>query len=270
MRLLCQGASEPLEVGVMRDFKMTHTSLRTFTPPREPPEGVNFLRNSAYEEYNVQAGGRWETSPAKRRSQLGCVSVRAKAVIVSMDYRLAPEHPIPRQSMMQSTHWSGSFSMITVGGSSRQVQVFVSVTSKPLRPSKQRRQLAAILALKAVECTPPIPLLFQLLIVPVTDNTASTVDLWAENQRTAWLSSDRMLWFCHGYLPSENDWTKWDTSPIFAPADLLKKVPKAWITVAELEKEEGVRYSEKMREAGVEVVVVVYGGGAHPIMAMDG
>lgn len=132
--------------------------------------------------------------------------------------------------------------------------------------------LAAILSLKAAEATPPIPLVFQLLIVPVTDNTASVSTYWGVNQHTPWLSPERMLWFRENYLPNKEDWSKWDASPMFAPKELLRKVPKAWIGIAGMDilREEGIEYGKKLQEAGVEVETQVYEGGPHPIMAMDG
>lgn len=81
-----------------------------------------------------------------------------------------------------------------------------------------------------------------------------------------------MMWFRNNYLPNQADWTKWDASPIFAPKELLEKTPRAWIAVCECDilKEEGEKYGEKLREAGVDVEVRVYEGAPHPIMAMDG
>lgn len=111
-----------------------------------------------------------------------------------------------------------------------------------------------------------------MLVVPVTDNTASVSNYWRKNQHTPWLSPERMLWFRANYLPNEQDLTKWDASPIFAPKDLLRKVPKAWIGVAGMDilAEEGIEYGNKLREQGVEVEIQVYEGAPHPIMAMDG
>ncbi|RDB17250.1 hypothetical protein Hypma_001970 [Hypsizygus marmoreus] len=253
------GGSEPLEVGVTRDIKMTYTSLRTFTPPGEPPE-------DGWPVFIYFHGGGWTLGNIASESSFSTrMCIGAKAVVISVDYRLAPENPYPAavEDAIESLDW-----VVQHG----KTELNVNTTQIAVGGSSSGGNLAAILALKAAERTPPIPLLFQLLIVPVTDNTASTADLWAENQHTAWLSPERMLWFRHNYLPNEEDRTKWDASPIFAPAELLEKVPKAWIAVAELDilKEEGVRYSENMREAGVEVEVAVYEGGPHPIMAMDG
>ena len=87
-----------------------------------------------------------------------------------------------------------------------------------------------------------------------------------------WLSPERMLWFRYNYLPNKEDWTKWDASPFFAPDDLVSKIPKAWIGVAELDilRDEGMQYGEKLSKVGVEVEIDLYKGAPHPIMAMDG
>ena len=123
---------------------------------------------------------------------------------------------------------------------------------------------------------PPIPLVFQLLIVPVTDNTASTSGIphlsWKENANTPALSPAKMLWFRNNYSPNKEDWTKWDNSPIFAPEDSFTAAPPAWVAVAELDilRDEGIMYAEKLKKAGVPAEVKVYKGAPHPIMAMDG
>lgn len=126
------------------------------------------------------------------------------------------------------------------------------------------------MTLKAAERN--IPLIFQLLVVPVTDNLASVDNLWKENENAPWLTPARMLWFKKNYLPNRDDWTRWDASPTFAPAELLARAPKAWIGVCEVDilKAEGIEYGEKLRKAGVDVEIVVYPGAPHPIMAMDG
>ena len=136
--------------------------------------------------------------------------------------------------------------------------------------------LAAIGSLKASQLDPPIPIVFQLLIVPVTDNTASETNdrqkSWKENEKTPWLGPERMHWFVNNYLPNKEDWTKWDASPIFAPDELAAKSPKTWIAVCEMDilRDEGIAYGEKLKKLGVEVETKVYKGAPHPIMAMDG
>lgn len=80
------------------------------------------------------------------------------------------------------------------------------------------------------------------------------------------------MWFRRNYLPNEADWTNWESSPLFAPDDLISKTPKAWIGVAELDvlRDEGIAYGEKLKKNGVSVEVKCYPAAPHPIMAMDG
>lgn len=154
--------------------------------------------------------------------------------------------------------------------------------------------LAAILTLYAASLTPVIPLVFQLLIVPVTDNSISPSDpssTWHTNRHTPWLTPARMVWFRNNYLPSslkphsplfstvlsddsqESDLTKrWSVSPLYAPSALLALTPRAWIGIAELDilRGEAEAYATKLKECGVEVEVSLYKGAPHPIMAMDG
>ena len=146
------------------------------------------------------------------------------------------------------------------------------ITSAVLIACDSGGNLACILAIKAKTLEKPIPIVYQLLIVPVTDNTASTETRWASNKDTVWLSPDRMNWFKHNYLPNEDDWSKWDASPIFATREMLEGLPPAWIAVAELDilRDEGVAFGEKLRKAGITTEIEVYKGAPHPIMAMDG
>ena len=194
-----------------------------------------------------------------------------------MDYRLGPEHPYPAavEDAVDALQWVYHHGEEALGINKEKIIV---------GGSSSGGNLAAILAIKSKSLSPtPIPINFQLLIVPVTDNTASvsTRSGWAKNQYTPWLSPARMEWFKSKYLPDEEDWTKWDASPLFATKELLQpgtpsgksaSKPGAWIGVCELDilSEEGVEFGEKLRDAGWEVEVEVYKGAPHPIMAMDG
>lgn len=132
--------------------------------------------------------------------------------------------------------------------------------------------LAAVLALKAAERDPQPKILLQLLIVPVTDNTADVNTLWKSNEHAPWLTPQRMLWFRNNYLPDAEAAKQWEASPAFAPKELLRKTPKAWIAAAELDilKDEAVEYGELLRREGVEADVQIYRGAPHPFMAMAG
>ncbi|KAK0453002.1 alpha/beta hydrolase fold-domain-containing protein [Desarmillaria tabescens] len=253
------GGSPLLPVGKTQDFKLTHCDFRAFTPEGEAP-------TSGWPLLIYFHGGGWTFGNINSENSLATnMCVHAKCVVMSVNYRLAPEdkYPLAVEDAMESLYWA------TENG---KYQLNIDPTRIAVGGSSSGGNLATILALKAAEMQPPIPLIFQLLIVPVTDNTASVETLWKENEHTAWLTPARMNWFKSNYLPDPRDWTKWDASPAFAPKELLERVPKAWIAVAELDilREEGIQYGKKMKELGVEVETVVYKSAPHPIMAMDG
>lgn len=117
------------------------------------------------------------------------------------------------------------------------------------------------------------PFLKQLLIVPVTDNTASpaTNATYKSFEFTAALPAEKMLWYRRHYLPSEVDWTNPEASPLLYRGD-WEHQPQALVIVGELDvlRAEGEQYAEKLRNAGVEVEWHVMEGMPHPFLAMDG
>lgn len=126
---------------------------------------------------------------------------------------------------------------------------------------------------KAARLPNPIVFKMQLLIVPVTDNTASpaTNATYLSNQNTAALPAVKMLWYRRHYLPQESDWANPEASPLFFP-DHWEVQPQALILVGELDvlRQEGADYASKLRNAGVEVDLKVMKGLPHTFLVMDG
>ncbi|CAK5284287.1 unnamed protein product [Mycena citricolor] len=252
------GSSTPLSVGSTVDIDLTYTKFRAFTPEGEAPA-------DGWPVFIFFHGGGWTFGSIGAENAFATnMCVHAKCVVISVDYRLAPEHKYPTavDDSAESLEWVVANGQKVLGVDTTRI-AWLMFTSGG--------NLAAILALKAAQRSPPIPLLFQLLIVPVTDNTASVDDLWKENALTPWLSPERMIWFRNNYLPNKDDHTKWDASPIFAPDELLAKVPKTWIAVCEADIlcAEGIAYGRKLSELGVPTHTEIYKGAPHPIMAMD-
>lgn len=131
--------------------------------------------------------------------------------------------------------------------------------------------LAAIVSLKAAQLGLPAPM-FQMLVLPVIDNTATDSTVWASNANAAWLSPSRMLWYRNMYLPNKEDWKKWDVSPNLASNELLRKSPKTWIAVSELDIlcDEAKMYGEQLELLGVETTINVYKGSTHSLLILDG
>jgi acetyl esterase/lipase len=132
--------------------------------------------------------------------------------------------------------------------------------------------LSVVLTLKAALLEPPIPLIFQLLTVPVIDNTATAETAWYANRNAPWLTPTRMTWYRNMYLPNEADSKTWAASPNLAPLELISKSPPSWIGVSEQDMlaTEGISYGEQLKKAGVSVKVNVYAGSTDSILSLDG
>ena len=131
--------------------------------------------------------------------------------------------------------------------------------------------LAAIISLKAASLNLSMPI-FQMLILPVIDNTATSSMAWSNNVNAPWLTPSRMTWYRNMYLPNEIDWKNWDVSPNFALKELLAKSPQTWIAAAELDIlcQEAEDYGFLLKQLNVNTTVVVYEGSTHSLLILDG
>ncbi|PCH33683.1 lipase/ esterase [Wolfiporia cocos MD-104 SS10] len=256
------GGAEPLKVGAIKDISLSKCAARVYTPEGTAPDAGWPVLLSFHGGGWTLGGINTETSWCTNACQ------RARCVVVSVDYRLAPENPYPAavEDAVEALHW------VYQNGKS---ELNVDITKYAVGGSSSGGNLAAVVALKAALAEPPIPLVLQQLFVPVVDNTATTsgdpYKSWAENINTPALTPGRMLWFRDNYLPNQEDRTKWDSSPIFAPNEAFKRAAKAYIAVMDIDilRDEGVAYGEKLRNAGVEVEIKSYKGVPHPALAMD-
>ncbi|KIJ21785.1 hypothetical protein PAXINDRAFT_65117 [Paxillus involutus ATCC 200175] len=220
------GAAETLKVGSVKDYDLSKTKVRVFTPEGTPPE-------SGWPVYCWYHGGQCSYSAKHPRDQLsggwtlGSISAEnafcsrvckgAKCVVATVDYRLAPEHPYPAavEDSLETLQWVYENGPSLLG---------INPARIALGGSSAGGNLVAIISMKAAQLTPPIPLVLAQMIVPVTDNTAQPIGdpypSWKECVNTVWLNSGRMIWFRDFYVPNDGDRTKWDCSPIFAPDEL--------------------------------------------------
>ncbi|PCH34453.1 hypothetical protein WOLCODRAFT_130388 [Wolfiporia cocos MD-104 SS10] len=261
------GGAEPLKVGSIRDISFSKCTARVYTPEGSAPAtGWPVLLFF----HGGKVFGGWTIGGLNSQlSFLTNACKRAQCVVISVDYRLAPENPYPAavEDAEEALHW------VYRHGKS---ELNVDINKFAVGGGSSGGNLAAVVALKAVLAEPPVPLVLQLLFVPVIDNTATTsgekYKSWAENANTVALPPESMLWFRDNYLPNHEDRAKWDSSPIFAPDEAFKKAPKTWIAVMELDilRDEALAYGEKLQKAGVEVDLKYYKSVPHPTHIMDG
>jgi acetyl esterase len=219
------------------------------------PEGDGPLPALVYFHGGGWVIGNIETHDATCRS----LTNGAQCVVISVDYRLAPEHKFPAAAddAYAATKW-----------------VADNATSLGLDPSRiavggdsAGGNLAAVVALMAKEQGGPA-LVYQVLIYPVTDYNYETAS-YKENAEGYLLSKDSMVWFWDHYLSAPADGKNPHASPLQA-TDLSGLSPALVIT-AEYDplRDEGAAYAERLKQAGVPVVYTLYPGMIHGFFGMS-
>ena len=199
-------------------------------------------------------GGGWVIgSVATNDATCRALANAAGAIVVSVDYRLAPEHrfPIPFDDSYAATVWAAANAASLGGDPSRLAVAGASAGGN----------LATTIALRARDENGP-PLVQQSLIYPVTDKDYSRPS-YAENGAGYGLSYASMVYFWDCYLSSEAD----ASNPYVAPmlAEDLSGLPPAFVLTCEYDplRDEGEAYAARLREAGVPTKLTRYDGMIH-------
>ncbi len=182
----------------------------------------------------------------------------AGCVVVSVDYRMAPEHKFPaavddcaaatRFVIEQADSLGVDPGRIAVGGDSA------------------GGNLAAVMALMARDGSLP-PLAFQLLIYPATDMTMTTVSSQTVGPGVP-LTSATMKWFIDHYMRSEADLVDWRASPARA-ASVAGTAPALVLTAAaDPLRDEGIDYARRLEREGVRVTALHLSDQIHGFMSM--
>ncbi|WP_078544761.1 alpha/beta hydrolase [Litchfieldia alkalitelluris] len=171
------------------------------------------------------------------------IANKTNRIVVSVDYRLAPEFkfPVPVEDSYAALQWvnenaneiNGSATNVVVGGDSA------------------GGNLAAVVAMKSRDENGPA-IAGQILIYPVTDLSYSSGS-YKEFEQGFGLDRDLMIWFGDYYIRSEEDAKNVYIAPLQA-AD-LSNLPPAFVLTAENDvlRDEGHAYAARLKEAGVNV-----------------
>ena len=176
----------------------------------------------------------------------------AAAVVVSVDYRLAPEHPFPAgvddavaaaRDLQARTEELGGDGRLAVAGDSAGGNLAAVVS----------QQVPGIAA--------------QLLIYPATDGPGE-YESRTTNGQGYFLDLPTMAWFMEHYAPTDG------VDPRFSPlrAASLAGQPPAVVVTAEFDplRDEGEAYAAALAAAGVPVVTRRYDGLIHGFVDMGG
>lgn len=200
-----------------------------------------------------------------------------RCALVSVDYRLAPEHKFPGavDDAIAATHWVYANAAmlkidparIAVGGDSAGGNL-AAVVSIHLRNTARERAAGAP-GIGNATAGPGPNLSLQLLAYPALDFTNSTASHrdFADGYL---LTRKSMEWFAEQYLRGSHDVRDWRASPTFATD--LSNLPPAFVITAGFDplRDEGKAYADKLQAAGVGVTYECFEGMIHGFMGMGG
>lgn len=181
----------------------------------------------------------------------------AECIVVSVDYRLAPEHkfPVAVEDAFAALEWvvehaeeiGGNREKVAVGGDSA------------------GGNLATVTTIIAKEQQAP-HIAFQLLIYPSTG--VGPTKSYEENGEGYFLTKDLMAWFRKQYLNTSDDVKHPYLSPYLY--EDVSGLPPALIMTAEYDplRDDGKAYADKLKAAGVDVEYVDYSGMIHGFITM--
>jgi len=195
-------------------------------------------------------GGGWVVGTLDTYAPLQHAMANASgAAVLSVDYRLAPEHEHPAavQDALVATRWALDHAA-DLGADPARVGVAGDSAGGHLAAVVARR-LAAHLA-------------FQVLVYPVLDATCSRPS-FTENATGYFLEAEGMRWYWEQYLPDGADPHDPDVSPVHAP--LEGRLPPAFVLTTGLDvlRDEGDDYADRLEAAGTRVTRLAVPGQVH-------
>ena len=115
-----------------------------------------------------------------------------------------------------------------------------------------------------------IPVAKQVLMWPVTDNTASCMS-WKTFSKGFFLSAEVQKWLLKAYVPKKAQRRLPHVSPLLASDQFLEKMPPTFIAVAgnDILRDEGVKFARRLDAVGVDVSLVMYPNTIHDWALLD-
>ena len=203
-------------------------------------------------------GGGWVIGDLQTHDEL-CRSLceQVGAVVVAVDYRLAPEHryPAAAEDCIAATAWVAE-NAATLGIDASRIAV---------AGDSAGGNLAAVVAQVCRDRGGP-RLRFQLLLCPVVDHSFGTAS-YQENADGYLLTRPAMEWFWGHYLGDGGD----GSEPLASPLNgSLEGLPPAHVVTVEFDplRDEGEAYAAALAAAGVETTSKRYDGQIHNFFAM--
>lgn len=218
--------------------------IRVYRPTQTSPKGV----------FVYFHGGGWVVGSIKSHDdRCRQVSAGAECAVISVDYRLAPEHPYPAavEDAYAATAWAAN-NREALGGEGARVAV---------GGDSAGGNLAAVVALMSRDRGGP-DLAFQALVYPAVDHDLGRPSV-IDNAEGYVLTRAAMQWYIDQYVPDVAQ----REDPYFAPilAESLEGLPPALVITAEYDplRDEGNQYARRLEQAGVDTTLRCVDGAVH-------
>ena len=183
---------------------------------------------------------------------------RSRCQVISIDYRLSPEHPFPapiddgiaafRHVRDNAAALGADPARLAVGGDSAG-GAMAAVVCQAMRDAKEQGPA------------------FQMLIYPATDSSRESASrkAFAEGY---FLSKGLMDWFWEAYVPAGTDLSDLRLSPLLAKD--FTGLPPAFVLTAGYDplRDEGRAYANRLIDAGVKTTYVNYPGTIHGFFSL--
>jgi acetyl esterase len=204
-------------------------------------------------------GGGWVIGDLESHDQpCRALANATPAIVVAVDYRLAPEHKFPAAAddAIVATRWIAQ----------NATRLGIDPARIAVAGDSAGGNLAAVVSLDARDRGSP-PIAAQVLIYPGTDMGLESPS-HARYAKQLPLTGAAMHWFVDHYLRTPSDAADWRASPLRA-AD-FRRLPPALIITAGFDplRDEGEAYAMALQRAGVRVEQVRFEGQIHGFVAM--
>jgi acetyl esterase len=183
---------------------------------------------------------------------------KSRCQVISIDYRLAPEHPFPapiedglasfRHVRDNAVSFGADPTRIAVGGDSA------------------GGAMAAVVCQACRDAGEPMPA-FQMLIYPATDSSRESRSR-REFAEGYFLTRELIAWFWKAYVPAGTDLADRRLSPLLAKD--VGGLPPAFVLTAGHDplRDEGRAYADRLIDAGVKTTYVNYPGTIHGFFSL--
>ncbi|MFD6287804.1 alpha/beta hydrolase [Streptomyces sp. NPDC060205] len=189
------------------------------------------------------------------------LAVGANAAVVFPEYDLSPEARYP---VAIEQNWTVARWVVEQGATKDLDATRIAVAGDSVGGN-----MAAALTLMAKE-RGGVPLLQQVLFYPVTDASFDT-NSYHQFATGYFLRRDGMQWFWDQYTTDEAERAQITASPLRATTEQLTGLPTALVITGEADvlRDEGEAYANKLRAAGVAVTAVRFQGVIHDFVMLN-